>query len=280
MATLAVSNSGTGILNYTIGVSYSGTSTGWLTVSPTSGTNSTTVTVVASPAALNPGTYSATITITAGSQNVQIAVTFNVGPVGVAILNVGNAASFQYGTVAPGSYVVIFGMNLLGTSTTTVAFNGVPATIVYKSATQINVIAPTSLTNTRATVVVTADGIASNNFNVTLANFPGIFTPGIVNFDDGHVNTAADPVVRGKFITAYLTGLILPLTGPVTVNIGTQTNLIPSFAGAQGTFQALEQVNIMVPASLPASPNPVPLTVCIPSNGAQACSNAVSLYIQ
>ena len=70
-------------------------------------------------------------------------------------------------------------------------------------------------------------------------------------------------------------------TGQVTVNIGSQTNLIPAFAGAQGTFPALDQINILVPAILPATPNPVPLTVCIPGpDGQPVCSNAVNLYIR
>jgi len=44
---------------------------------------------------------------------------------------------------------------------------------------------------------------------------------------------------------------------------------------------ALDQVNVTVPSSLPASPNPVQVQVCIPgSTGQQVCSNQVPLYIQ
>jgi uncharacterized protein (TIGR03437 family) len=278
-ATINVGNSGGGLLSYTLAVTYQTSPSGWLTITPTSGQNTGAIMVTASPATLGQGTYSATITITAGSQSLQIPVTFNVGPVGVTVLNVGNAASFQYGTVAPGSYAVIFGMNLLG-NVTTVAFNGVGATIVYKSATQINVLVPTNLTNTTASVVVTADGMVSNPFRVTLANFPGIFSNGVVNVSDGQSNVQSDPVTRGNFLSIYLTGLIMPLTGPVTVNIGSQMNLMPSFAGVQGTFSGLDQVNVMVPLSLPPSPNPVPLTVCIPGGTGQVCSNPISVYIQ
>ena len=277
---IAVGNSGGGLVNFTVAVTYQTTPSGWLTVTPTSGQNTATLQVTASPATLPQGTYSATITVTAGSQSVAVPVTFNVGPVGVTIQSVGNAASYQTGTVAPGSYVVIFGQNLLGTTSTTVTFNGVGGTIIYKSATQINVLVPTNLTNIQASVVVTADGMASNPYRVTLANDPGIFSNGIVNLADGQVNVQTDPVVRGNFVVVYLTGLVIPLTGPVTVNIGSQTNLIPSFAGPQGTFPGLNQVNITVPAGLPASPNPVPLTVCIPGTGAPVCSNPVNLYIQ
>lgn len=280
--TFGISNSGGGVLNYTIALTYGAGSSGWLTVTPTIGQNTTTVTVTASPATLAQGTYTATIAVTAGSQTLQVPVTFNVGPVGTTIQNVGNAASFQYGTVAPGSYAVIFGTNLAGKSTTTVTFNGVAATLVYTSATQINVIVPANLTNTVASVVVTADGAASNSFRVNLANAPGIFANGILNFADGQTNTAADPVTRGNFVIVYLTGLVMPLSGPVTVNIGSLTGLMPSYAGAQGTYPSESQVNITVPASLPASPNPVPLSVCVtvPGTAQPVCSNPVNVYIQ
>jgi len=278
---LPVGNSGGGLLGFTVAVSYQTSPSGWLTVTPTSGQNSATLQITASPAMLTPGTYNATITVTAGTMTAAVPITFNVGPVGVTIQNVGNAASFQYGTVAPGSYAVIFGLNLMGVNSTSVAFNGVGASIVYSSPSQINVIVPTNLTNTLAGVVVTADGMASTPFRVTLANFPGIFSNGIVNASNSQPNTQSNPVTRGQFVTVYLTGLVLPLTGPVTVNIGSQTNLMPSFAGPQGSFAGLDQVNVTVPAALPASPNPVPLTVCIPGTAAApVCSNAVSVFIQ
>jgi uncharacterized protein (TIGR03437 family) len=253
-----------------------------MTLSQTSGQNSATVTVSVDPSKLPQGVYNATIIITAANnQSATIPVTFNVGPVGVTVQNVGNAASFTYGTVAPGSYAVAFGLNLAG-NVVTAAFNGVQATIVYKSATQINMLVPTTLTQNIADVIVTVDGMQSNPFRVTLANNPGIFSNGIVNFADGQINVASDPVMRGGFLTIYLTGLILPLTGPVTVNMGSQTNLMPSFAGAQGTFSGLDQVNVSVPMTLqPATQNPVPLTVCIPGPTATpVCSNPINVYIQ
>jgi uncharacterized protein (TIGR03437 family) len=247
--------------------------------------------VVADPGALQPGTYFATITVNAGAGCVPagavvctavVPVTFTVGPPGITIQNVGNAASFQYGTVAPGSYAVLFGLNFSG-SGGGVTFNQIPATVVYGSATQINVIVPATLgALPAADVVVTVGGNVSNTFKVALApNSPGIFANGIVNFSDGAGNSSADPVTRGSFAIVYLTGLAIPVTGQVTVNIGSQTNLIPAFAGAQGTFPALDQINILVPSILPATPNPVPLSVCIPGPGGQpVCSNAVNLYIR
>jgi len=164
-----------------------------------------------------------------------------------------------------------------------VTFNGLPAAVVYASATQINLIVPAALGGQQAAaVIVTVDGLASNAFKVNLVqNLPGIFTPGIVNFTGGQVNTATNPATRGDFVIVFLTGLATPVTGQVTVNIGGQTNLIPTFAGAQGTFPALQQVNIAVPATLPATQGSAQLQVCIPNTlGQQQCSNAVNLYVK
>ena len=85
--------------------------------------------------------------------------------------------SFLYGTVAPNSYAVLFGLNLLGQTPPVVTFNSLPATIVYNSATQINLIVPAQLTGTMqsAMVSVMVDGNVSNPFTVNLAaNWPSI----------------------------------------------------------------------------------------------------------
>jgi uncharacterized protein (TIGR03437 family) len=281
-AIVRVGNSGAGLLNFTTSVAYQSGS-GWLKLSPSSGVNNVSVQVIADPANLQPGTYRATVTINGGAYGTaSIPLTFTVRAAGVTITNVGNAASFLYGTVAPGSYAVIFGINLAGKQVG-VTFNGLPAQVLYDSASQINLIVPAALGGQLgAAVIATVDGVTGNTFRVNLApNVPGIFTPGIVNVADGTVNSADRPVTRGAFVSLYLTGLAIPVTGQVTVNIGGQMNLIPSFAGAQPTLPALDQVNIAVPASLPATPNPVSLQVCIPGPAGQpVCSNQTDLYIR
>jgi uncharacterized protein (TIGR03437 family) len=281
-AFVRVGNAAGGILNFTTSIAYANGS-GWLSLSPSSGVNNMTLQAIADPTNLAQGTYTATITVDAGAfGSATVPVTFTVGAVGVVITNVGNAASFQYGTVAPGSYAVIYGLNMAGTNVN-VTFNSLPAAIIYKSATQINAIVPNNLGAPQfAVVVVTADGQASASFRVnSVANAPGIFTPGIVNFADGSVNDATHPAARGAFITVYFTGLAIPVApGSITVNIGSQTNLIPSFAGPQG-LPALDQVNITIPVSLPAGTSPVAIQICAPgSTGQQSCSNTVNLYIQ
>jgi uncharacterized protein (TIGR03437 family) len=286
MALIRTANLGPGILNFTTSISYQSGS-GWLSVVPSTGANNATLQVFADPTSLAQGTYTATLTVSAAPYGMgSIPVTFNVGPVGVTIQNVGNAASFTYGAVTPGSYAVIFGLNL---QNATVTFNGVPATVIYNSATQINVIVPNNLTGqANAAVIATAtiNGVQtpSNSFKVALPlNSMGIFQPGIVNAD-GSINSATHPATRGNYVSIYLTGMTLiggNTTGTVTANFGTLTNQPTLFAGAQGTYPGLDQVNETVPLALPASPNPVQTQVCIPAAaGGQSCSNQVPLYIQ
>ncbi|MDE3198448.1 MAG: hypothetical protein KGN84_19015 [Acidobacteriota bacterium] len=282
-ANIKVGNIGQGLLNFTTSITYGPGATGWLSVTPSSGTNNVTLQAIANPASLNPGTYTANLTVSAAPYGMgTVPVTFTVGPVGVTIQNVGNAASYTYGTVAPGSYAVLFGLNLQGASVT---FNGLPATVVFSNASQINLIVPSALAGQQnASVIATVNGMMSNSFIVALAlNSPGVFNPGIVN-SDGSINSSAHPAKRGDYVSVYLTGLAIiggNTTGTVTMNFGTLMNQPVLYAGSQPTYPALDQVNVTVPSSLPATPNPVQIEVCIPGPAGQpVCSNQTPLYIQ
>ena len=274
-------NTGTGTINFTTSITYvTGGNSNWLSVNPSSGQNSKTLQLTADPLVLQPGAYSAILAINAGTYGVfNVTVNFTVGQPGITIQNVLNAASGA-SPIVPGSYTALYGLDLAGQNVS-VTFGGIPATIVFVSSSQMDLIVPASLSTALADVIVTVDGKTSNRFTVTTAlNQPGIFNPGIVNAD-GSVNSSISPVARGSFVAIYLTGLTVPLTGPLTVNIGGATNLTPIYAGAQGTLPALDQVNVTVPASLPATPSPVPVTICIPGQAGQpVCSNAVNLYIK
>ena len=283
-ALLRIGNSGAGLLYYSTSVQYqTGQASGWLTLTPSAGVNGGTIQVIADPSGLQQGTYNATITVSTGAYgSATIPVTFTVGAQGVTITSIGNAASWQYGTVAPGSYAVLFGANLAGRNVS-VTFNSLPATVIYDSASQINLIVPTGVGGQLAALVnVTVDGLVSNSYRVNLApNVPGIFDPGIINVTDGTVNNSDHRVAGGDFISIYMTGLTVPVTGQVTVNIGGFTNLIPTYAGAQPTLPALDQVNVQVPRSVAAGPNFLPVQVCIPgTNGQPVCSNQVNLYLR
>jgi uncharacterized protein (TIGR03437 family) len=286
---VAMSNSGGTQLNLAISIVYQNGS-GWLTATPTSTAGALSLAVSASPASLQQGIYTATINVNAGEAGTAaIPVTFTVGPEGITIQSIVNAASFVAGPVAQGSYVALSGIDLTGATPVagaipTVTFNGLNANVIYSSATQINLIVPASLSGqAAATVVVSINGQVSNSFAVTLsANEPGIFTPGILNFDYS-ANTASNPAKRGAFVQVYLTGLAIPvLSGSVTVNMGGQTAITPLYAGPQGTLPALDQVNVTVPATLAFTGNSTLLAVCVtPLPGTPSiCSNAVNLYLQ
>jgi uncharacterized protein (TIGR03437 family) len=128
-------------------------------------------------------------------------------------------------------------------------------------------------------VYLTVDGNTSNTFPVSLtANAPAIFTPGILN-QNNTVNLATQPGSLGDFVQIFLTGLAIPVAGPVTVNIGNQMNLPTAYAGPS-SINGLEQVNVQVPVALTFSGNSTSLTICIPGTGAKPiCSNAVSLFL-
>jgi uncharacterized protein (TIGR03437 family) len=286
-APLTLLNNGGSVMSYTTSTVYQ-SGANWLTITPSAADipSSLTLTVSADPTLLQPGTYNATITVNAGEAGTaSIPVTFTVGPPGVTIRAIVNAASFQTG-IAPGSYVALYGQLLAGTNVG-VTFNGLAATVIPVPApynqTQINLIIPSSLTpQSGALVVVTVDGKVSNTYSATLlANAPGIFTPGILN-SDSLLNTASNPAKRGSFVQVYLTGLAIPVIGTVSVTMGGQTGIVPLYAGAQPTLPALDQINVTIPASLAFTGTSTPLAVCIstlPSTPA-VCSNSVSLYVQ
>ena len=276
-----VANNGGSQLNFTASISYQDGSN-WVSVTPAVASNDARVIVRANPSTLTPGTYKATITINGGSAgSATVPVTFSVGPAGVTIQSTVNAATFVQGAIAPGSYVALFGVNLAG-SRVGVTFNGLPGTIAYDSAGQINAIVPASLAGQHgASVVATVDSQPSPPFVIALApNAPGIFDAGIVNPDLTTVNTAGKPAARGGIIQIYLTGLAIPVSG-LTVTMGDRSGIIPLFAGAQPTYEGLDQVNVTIPADLSAPGGVVPVSVCVPAaQDSPVCSNSIKLYVQ
>jgi uncharacterized protein (TIGR03437 family) len=265
-------NVGGGTLNWSASVSYQ-TGSGYLSLTPMSGTGSATVAVHANPAGLAAGTYMATVTIdggpAAGSQSVP--VTFQVGAATPLITQVSSAANGTISTLVPGSFASIYGTGLAGTNVM-VTFDGVPATLTYQSATQINLLVPGSLTGkTTSQLVVTVDGRVSSSMQVNVvAAAPAIFTNGVLN-QDNSVNSTTKPAVRGSVLQIFLTGL--PPVAGATVNIGNRS--IPSaFSGQAPGVPGLEQVNVMLPADLTGTAQ---LTVC---SSTTVCSPAYSVTIQ
>jgi len=301
---ITVTNGGTSQLTFTAATTYQTAANlsvaNWLSINGTTGSpvigivdpslqiNGFGLNLSANPAALLiPGTYQATVTINGGSAGtVAVPVTFDVGPAGPVIQALVNGASFQSGAVSAGSVASIFGLNLAPKTSTpaTVTFSGSPATILYDGATQINVLVPTALGSAAPVgVIATIDGVASNNFPVSLVpNAPAVFNSGILN-QNNSVNSASAPASRGDEIQIFLTGLATPIPLPVTVNIGsvalTGSQLI--YLGPTGgtpPIPGLEQINVQVPAGLTGSS--VPLSICVPgASGQPVCSSSASLFV-
>jgi uncharacterized protein (TIGR03437 family) len=274
-----VNNSGGGVLYWTAAVSYTNGS-GWLAISPTSGMNNGTVRLDATAANLGVGTYSAVLTIDAGSAGrrvvtITLTVTAPV-PAGPQIAMVENAASFAPVPVVPGSLTTIMGSGLAGKNVS-VTFNGLLATISYNSATQINLLVPSGLgAQSSAQVVVIVDGEISAPVTVQVAPFePGIFAGAVLN-QDSTVNGMSNPAAPGSVIYFYATGL--SGAGTITARIGSMelTNLY--YAGPAPGYPGVQQINLVLPPGV--SGVTAALYACGTSAGVEVCSVGYPLTVK
>lgn len=284
------------------------TSTGgaWLNATPRSGTGAATIDVSVAPGALTAGSYSGTITVTNTRLNTRstVAVTLNLGPAGGTVPNNGvvSAASFTGGGVAPGQLVTIFGAGIgpaqltgaqltaSGAVATMVAetrvlFGGIPAPLIYVSATQVSAIVPYALTGTTTPMQVEFRGVRSNAITLPLvATAPGIFTanssgrgPGAILNQDGSPNTAANPAQAGDIVVLFGTGegAVEPAVPdgtinaatfpkprePITVRIGGKDAEVLYGGAAPGLVAGVFQVNVRVPEGVEPGNAPVVVTI-------------------
>ncbi len=199
----------------------------------------------------------------------------------VLISAVVDAASQRHGPVSPGKIVVLYGAGL-GPSEltrgrpndgqfaaqlagTAVSFNGIAAPILYTSSTQVAAVVPYTLTGTTAQVTVSYRGETSAAFDLPVApSAPGIFTSNqtgagqaaAINAIDGTVNSAANPVKIGGYISLYATGegqstSARPIL-PVSITVGGIPAMVQFAGGAPGQVAGLMQVNAQIPAGVQA----------------------------
>jgi uncharacterized protein (TIGR03437 family) len=228
---------------------------------------------------------------------------------------VANVDAARYApAVAPESIVAAFGTQLasqaVAASTlplpttldgTTVFVNGTPAPLFFVSPTQINYQLPPDVDPGTAQVIVLAkDGTASHGQLTVLPTAPAIFTqrgdgtgaPAAVAAADGlnfnllvgNPDGTPRQLEAGVFVSLFGTGLrFAPNTDlndqngvaeSLRVVIGGM-NVIPNFAGAQGQFAGLDQINLQIPAAL-AGRGIVDLTVSADGK----VSNTVKLNIK
>ncbi|MCC6536944.1 MAG: hypothetical protein IT162_05305 [Bryobacterales bacterium] len=285
--------------------------TQWIEVTPLSGSGSSTLDVSFRPGLLAAGTYTGTVTVVNRSANtrtpVPVTMTLTAAPTnpGGVLTSAGilSAASFQGGGVSPGLIVTIFGQRI-GPDTlvsasvgsdlkfptqvaeTRVLFDGVPAPLIYVSATQVSAIVPYAVaTRSTSDVVIEYRGNRSNAASVpVVAAKPGLFTanasgsgPGAIQNQDFSVNTPSNPAARGSIVVLYATGE--GATDPAGVDGQVAATVFPKprqsvavriggvmaevlYAGAAPSLVAgVLQVNVKVPDNVPDGNVPIQVLV-------------------
>jgi len=166
----------------------------------------------------------------------------NATPI-LAAAGVVNAATFQYGPIAPGEIVSLFGSALGPPSpaflTLTnprlvanslagvrVYFNGLPAPLLYASAGQVNVVVPYAVAGkSTAEIQLEYLGVMPNPIVLQVAaTAPGVFSiagsghgaAAVLNARNGTVNSAANPAARGDWVSIFATGA--GVTTPASVD--------------------------------------------------------------
>lgn len=310
-AYIPVRNTGSGDMQWTATAQYTSGS-GWLLLEIDTGT----LRIFAVPQALAAGTYQGNVIVDAGplAGSVTLPVTLVVSPAPagsgtgtsgntgsgsgsgsgqgsgsgsgsgasapstppvVTVSSIVNAATFQSTPLVPGSLGTVMGSNLSG-QTVTVTFDGLSASVLYSSATQINLQVPAGLAGRNsASMVVTADGNSSAPQTVILAaTWPAIFAGGVLN-QDYSVNAASSGAPAGTVVSIWATGI--PDGATVSVNLGSRTNLVPLYAGQAPDVPGVQQVNVAIPADMAAGS--APLSVCAAIGSATACSPAYAVTV-
>jgi len=229
----------------------------------------------------------------------------------IAATGVVSAASYASGPVAPGEIVSLFGDSIgpatpmPGTLTNPrlvanslagvhVFFDGVPAPVLYASSGQVNAVVPFSVSGQSSTRVQSEYlGVLSPPITLQVAAVaPGVFTlngsgtgsGAILNAVDGTVNSAANPVHRGDWVSIFATGGGIttpasldgflgaaPLPQPnavVSVSIGGLPCPLNYEGAAPGLISGALQINAQIPAGVSPGPN-VPVQVMIGKSAAQ-----------
>jgi uncharacterized protein (TIGR03437 family) len=191
------------------------------------------------------GTNNFVFTMKNPDSDVSNPVSVAIGVPAPQITALVNAASFATGPVAPGEIVTIFGTNL----DQNVTFDFVPATMIYSSATQVNVTVPYGVTGPTTSV----QSGSSAPFKLDVApSAPGIF--------------AAVPAGANIF-TLYGTGCgaltndDLPRCAlSVSVIVNDQPAIVLYAGIAPGLVQGVNQINIQLPDGITSGQLTIVLT--------------------
>jgi uncharacterized protein (TIGR03437 family) len=189
-----------------------------------------------------------------------------------------SAASFAARPAAPESIVAAFGSRFAGATLvaqevplptelggTRVRVNGTLAPLFFVSAGQINFLIPPGTAAGTAVIEVTAgDGTLSRGELTIAAISPSIFTAnssgtgapaaqrttdGVSYTPVGNSDGTSNEIGAGDFLVLFGTGLRRASVDAVKITIGGVSAPV-SYAGAQGAFVGLDQINAQVPAGV------------------------------
>jgi uncharacterized protein (TIGR03437 family) len=203
----------------------------------------------------------------------------------------GNGGFVSVGThttpVAAGAAAELYGANFGSSSNTTVYINGFQAPLLFTSAGQLDVQVPWE-TGGPVTIAVVVNGSPSNVINASVSQYAPVILA-VTHTDGQSYVTSGNPAAANETIVVYATGL-----GPVTGGMvdgqlalasplqrTTQTPAVtiggvgatPSFAGLTPGYLGLYQINVPVPANLPAgAQNQLVVTI----GGASSAPTAVA----
>jgi uncharacterized protein (TIGR03437 family) len=184
-----------------------------------------------------------------------------------------------------------------------VLFDGTPASVLYASQGQINVIVPCDVAGKQQTVVqVESNGAWSNTMTLPVyPSYPSIFTisssgtgRGAILNQDSSVNSPSNALARGAVGVLFATGegqtapacqdgQIIPTAGPypapllpVEVEVGGKPATVNFKGGAPGLVRGVLQLNFTPAADTPTGPN-VPVVLKI---GGRASQDGVTIAIR
>ncbi|MEK7829521.1 MAG: M36 family metallopeptidase, partial [Acidobacteriota bacterium] len=244
------------------------------------------------------------VSFTASDGQLSDTKVVNIRVVEASRLAAVNSADFRLGPIAPDSVASIFGTNLAVRTEsatilplprelagTTVTVNGVRAALFVVSPSQINFAVPPGISLGAATIIVAnqAGSYAAGTVEIA-ATAPALFTLNSTGTGDAWASATVDGInyqlppfdvtVAGRPNILVLNGTGIrraPATNPndndgvaesVTATIGGRAARV-LYAGAQGDFTGLDQLNIEIPAGL-AGGGPRRVEVIITVNGVAA----------
>ncbi len=191
--------------------------------------------------------------------------------------------------------------SLGGTSAQVTDVTGItaPAQLFYVSPSQVNLLVPSTLAIGLGTLQIkSGDGTVSTSPLQIASVVPGLFNENglalgsviqvsasgdqtaqsLVQYDSATGQYAPVPIAldsgSATYLILYGTGLRNASLSQVSVSIGGAT-VAPAFAGAQPTFEGLDQVNLEIPISLAGAGD-----VAITLTASGVASNAVNVTIQ